>query len=265
MGVRIYTAELHDKVLNAFAARRGAKWRGQISEVARETGCARETVVKAWESGWPDRDLPPIRELLQQENVARRVIAQRTAETAEARRAAEDLVNGAKAEVDKLKEQAAKLEQKMAAVAEFDGNETAKIEIAMVRQLSAFVLVGLSFAHETFTPETLRDLSQAIRDGVKVGKIDLKEATRFYYIIGQFAERLAHAGEVCMDMERKRVGDPTTVVRVDVVNLPEAERRRQILEMRDLADFTLARLGVPVEVESVTDSSGLAPGEGDGA
>lgn len=37
--------------------------RGNISEVCRITGISRETVTKAWKSGWPARELEPIRDL----------------------------------------------------------------------------------------------------------------------------------------------------------------------------------------------------------
>jgi hypothetical protein len=243
MSVRAYTAELHDKVLAGFASRRGHKWRGQISEVARETGCTRRTVLQAWETGWPERDLPPIKDLLAHENVNRRAMAQQLVETAQARKAAENLVAGAQVKVDGLKAQAAKLERGLQEVAQFDADEMAKREVKMVRGLSALVLNGISYAGQTFTPEMIAKLASTIRERVLAGTIDSKEARAFFFTLGQFVERLAHAGEVCMNMERQRLGDPNLTMRVEVVTgTPE--------ELREEGRRTVALMDTVIEVTS---------------
>lgn len=258
MAKRAYTPELHDLVLAAFRKRRGPKFFGAVSEVARETGCTRRTIKQAYEVGWPDRDLPPIKQLLDGENVTRRVMAQQVAETAEARRAAEEMVANAKSDVDKLKADAAALQRKMAVVAQFDGNETAKREIAIVRGLSAILIRGINFSNHTFTPEVIQQLSETIRDDVLAGNLKREDAMSFFHVMGVFLERLAHAGEVCLDLERKRVGDPTSVVHVEVEALPEADRYQRLQETRDLLDFALKRREVRV-IEA--ESTEVAPAE----
>ena len=243
MSRRAYTEETHGRLLEAFRAQGG---RPNFNAAARVVGCQNKTARRAYMVGWPEKGMPPITTLLEDERLGRRALAFKLPETAAARQVlraledaepakliaaaqaeAVDIRQAAQAELDKaVKVARTEVKKHMEALlraARADVVETQAAEIALTRNMRGLVLQGVNFARLAFTQETFDALARAARDALAQGQISWKDARSFMYAYATFVRHLAEAGRTVMEMERLRIGNPTEGVPIEVDEVTPAE------------------------------------------
>lgn len=218
---------------------------GNVSRAGRAAGVARGTARRAWHEGWPSRQLPAIRDVLDEERLlarSRRQAAVYLAGSAEAGLppgtsdsgggdAGEDLAGPPLAGLRTTGVEAARMLAKDDAVA------AREAEASMVKLSRANTVALMSATARLLSAgiEKSRELETKLRTGAV--KLEPAQVTRFVSTLAYLTRNAAEAAKINLEMERIILGEPTEIVGVDVRNMGLEDAARTI----ELASRALAR------------------------
>lgn len=210
---------------------------GKYTLAARTVGVSRPTATKAWQKGFPDRSLPPIRVVINGE----RIIAR--AERNEKLTAAEkDAVLEHSKAMARLDRRNRLLEMEGIQFIPTDGDmATHRKDMAREDSIRTRVEEGqiLKFARSNTARlmataskliTTALDRSKDLEEKVKAGKVEMEpeEVVRFTKTCAYIARTLSEASKMNMDMERMLLGDPGETMDITVSDMSLDDARRVI-------------------------------------
>lgn len=271
------TFALYDALLAAFRAD------PSITAAAKAAGCSYKTAQQAWRLGWRHLARPPIRQVLEQENMLARAAIHQAQEAAnreaatilerakkdavrEAAREARDFGRQAKAEalqgalqevdLEKARLLAAterevrrRLEELMAA-ARMDAAETRAAEAGIARSARNTTLALYSMAARLLAQDHLDGLTEALKAGLTARQLKPEEAARITTALARFGHTINEMAKITLQIERIRLGEPTEVVKIDIQQMSAEEALREIDEAKALADLA-RRVGAVPDGKSV--------------
>lgn len=186
----------YDALLEAFREQPGV-----VRAAARKAGVRPETAHRAWHRGWPDRKLRPIKELVEQEMLARRALR---AEERDAAAAAEE--RDAKASEARRAQEVER--------ARLDAAASRKEEALLVRTTRRN-LMALAGATAQLTDGSLK-LAQSLRtrllEMAATGQVDVREGVSLIRAIAAATKHGAEAARLVLQMERLLLGEPTEIL-----------------------------------------------------
>lgn len=200
---------------------------------AHASGLSHKVCVRLWDSGMSYKNLSPIREVLQEEQrLARALRAEKMADEKlakadqvlhDADRQAVDLLR--KAETD-AKEKLRELHERSKVDAVQVMAEEAQLVTALRR--SALSLHGM--AGIIFNPTNMRAFASAYVKALGDKDLSPREAQQLLRALGSFTKDLAQLDIDVLDAERKRLGQPTEIVKVEVEHMEKEDALRLIEE-----------------------------------
>jgi hypothetical protein len=286
MSAKPITVELYD-TLSTYLLDHPA----DIVKAARGAGCVYRTAKRAWELGWPKtRDhalFEPIKDVYARRQAMRREVAADLEASIAAKRARADLELGeaiakagaeaeaiiehsrvrAKGEAERILAEARARVSELNDVAQVDALETQAQEIALVRSTRAFLL---------WLKEVLRQCMQGgklERALVQSLNVDLtltpKAAVQLLKDLAWLGRAISEAEKWALENERLRVGEPTSVVQVQIEQMSDEEAIQRLQPLDRLGKLIqqrrLARPADPPEDSAIeVDEAAAAPAAGSG-
>lgn len=220
MRTNTITEELFNALLAAFRADPEAfKADPNFNMVAKATGATWRTAKKAWESGWPRKRFPAIKDVLEAEKEQAR-LQLRTDLAARARK--EQLDHD-----DAVKQALRSREQEGQMVQLTRGQSMQTLTVAVELSSSARALAPILQDFIGSEGEKLVEWT-AYERGVRAGRIDLddkkarpkmarpamtaNDGLRMLSTIADLNEKIVHTARQAMEMERLHLGDPTNII-----------------------------------------------------
>lgn len=205
------------------------------SRAAHLAGVTRPTAKRAWSQGWPARNMPAIKDVLEEERIL----------TRSRRRAAIIEAN----DPDLLE----RLDEEEGADDEIQASSSGAIAAQMLAKddavesrLQESRMVALSRANTiALMSSTSRLLSAAIDKAkqlelqIKMGEVNFtpKETQRFIGSLGYLVSKATESAKLTIEMERLLLGEPTEIIGMDIRNMSLDDAARTI----ELANRALAR------------------------
>lgn len=185
----------------------------KFSAVARKMKCDRRTVKRGWEEGWPKLDCLPIRDLIAAEQATARAAIQNDWENKAAAEHWSKAEKGSKQAIEweKEREQAAK-----------DALQARKEEAQMVRLLRGDTTNALA-AVARVLPGIQEWAKQANLQLLKKNPTSPEHALKVMEQASRIVDRIAGAANTVMQMERKLLGQPESIVGVVAADLTYEE------------------------------------------
>jgi hypothetical protein len=185
----------------------------KFSAVARKIGCDRRTVKRGWEEGWPKLDCLPIRDLIAAEQAQARASIQKDWENKAASEHWSKAEKGSKQAIEweQEREQAAK-----------DALAARKEEAQMVRLLRGDTTNALA-AVARLLPGIQEWAKQANLQLLKKNPTSPEHALKVMEQASRIVDRVAGAANTVMQMERRLLGQPETIVGVAMPDLTYEE------------------------------------------
>ena len=205
-GVRI-NQERYDAMLTAYRHDPG-----NHRAAARKTGADRRTVAKAWEKGFPEKGLQPIKDIIDLEREASR------ARLAAAREL--ELTTIAKAEADRV------IEDKALATVDAVSSRTAEAKIVRKARDNATIL--LETVEELLIGAS--DLSLRLKENLKdltVDALTRTEVIEALKAVGSLAKQANETAKISMQMERVLLGTPEKTIGVNI-NMSQDEAVKEL-------------------------------------
>jgi len=192
---------------------------GQFSGAARRAGVHKRTVKKAWEDGWPERGLAPIRNILDEEQRAARA---RLAALRER-------------ELQDISSQQIHNENKQAARVVEDAILQREEEAKMVRgsRHAAMALLGIVQRLE----KAGLQLAERVESRIAMAELSPKEAASIFRDITSMTKSAIEAAHTAQAMERSLLGEPEKIIGV-ALNVSASDAAHEM----DMANRALARM-----------------------
>ncbi len=202
-GRRRVTRQLTDALLKAFREE-GPKY----SQVARLAGCDRRLAKKAWEVGFPKDEMSPFKDIVAHEQEAARAAVRKDWENQHRSAHWADVPkDGASAELAKAREELAK-----------DAIQSRKEEAQMVRLLRTDTTNTLA-AVARLLPGIQEWAKQANLKMLQKGPATVGEALKMMEQASRIVDRIGSAASTVMQMERRLLGQPESIVGVAMPDL----------------------------------------------
>jgi transposase-like protein len=184
-----------------------------FSAVARKMGCDRRTVKRGWEEGWQALDCLPIRDVIAAEQATARASIQNDWEKKAAAEHWSKAPSGSPQSIEweKEREQAAK-----------DALASRKEEVQMVRLLRGDTTNALA-AVARLLPGIQEWAKQANLMMLKKNPSSPEHALKVIEQASRIVDRVAGAANTVMQMERRLLGQPETIVGVQIPDLTYEE------------------------------------------
>lgn len=220
----IISRTIYDKLLEHFREFPGAK-----AAAARSAGVSRATGSRAWDLGWPDRQLPAIKDVIQEEMIlarSRRASAMEIGAAAFAQSPAGSSIPSGPGAADMIR-----------SIAKDDATAARAQEGQMVK-LSRANTIALMSATARLTSAAI-DKAKDLEGKLRTNEVPLTppQVVKFISSCAYLTKTAAEAAKLGIEMERLLLGEPTEIVGIDVRHMTLDDAARTI----EVASRALAR------------------------